>query len=462
MEVTLNNFFIFNSTYGNNEGEEKNKILFYHPNTDHLDTQIKNVGLAEAIIQFTASFKPDGPIKSVHTLKRRQMYFQPEPNFWVVMTLNLPFIRKIKEGSEIIEYTEEDVQDNVYESVLKQAYHMYRLFSGTFVQAIEKTSLDILKTKLEQFFTSYFTTLKLHHCDIVNIFNGIQCLPLDKQTFLNVQCFINAMECNFPIIKHTAFLYNDHMIWSGIEPSNMQIVYQYLIKTLLPAHLGSELLCGSMPRNQPSPFAALHHGRFITGPENLKTSTSIGKIPRVHLYSDTDCTIYHLVVYRALSASVCLFIEEKEELDMKIFKELDDFIGPALTVIVSDIAEYCTKQVVTPSSQSETNPKFIYFNKMNLAYKSSVHLDNKQTGNIAVTKECLKLISDINANKDLLEYAGEVIVKTMNDYWVVGKMSNLREFYVALQQKNASLIEISDEVKKLCDTELKGIFFHSL
>lgn len=59
----------------------------------------------------------------------------------------------------------------------------------------------------------YLKTLKLAHCDILNIFSGIQYLPLDKQTFLNVQCFINLLECNYPIIKHTAFLYNEHLIW---------------------------------------------------------------------------------------------------------------------------------------------------------------------------------------------------------------------------------------------------------
>jgi hypothetical protein len=38
---------------------------------------------------------------------------------------------------------------------------------------------------------------------------------------------------------------------------------------------------------------------------------------------------------------------------------------------------------------------------------------------------------------------GEVILKTMSDYWVVGKLSNLREFYVVIHQKNANLIEIN-------------------
>lgn len=41
-----------------------------------------------------------------------------------------------------------------------------------------------------------------------------------------------------------------------------------------------------------------------------------------------------------------------------------------------------------------------------------------------------------------LKEAGEIIIKTMSDYWVIGKLSNLREFFVVIQQKSASIIDI--------------------
>lgn len=117
---------------------------------------------------------------------------------------------------------------------------------------------------------------------------------------------------------------------------------------------------------------------------------------------------------------------------------------PKLPGIVSNIADYCHKlQQCNATYSSDISPKFIYFNRFNLAYKSSVHLDNKQTGNLTCTKESLKLMADMNAKKSYLGHSGETIMKMMNDYWVVGKVSNCREFYIALQQKNASLIDIS-------------------
>ncbi|XP_063915286.1 vacuolar fusion protein CCZ1 homolog isoform X2 [Zophobas morio] len=462
MDVELRNFFIFNSQFGPKEGEELKKILYYYPITDNADVQIKNVGLVEGIIQFTGTFKPSTPVNSLHTQKMRQLYFQPEKNFWIVMTLNLPIVAKGKDSSNQTEYLEDDVQDNVYEAVLKQAYNTYRLFWGTFEHSIENHDIGTLKTRLEHFYKAYLKTLKLAHADILNVFCGIQYLPLDKLTFLRVQCFINCLECTYPEIEYTAFLYNDHLIWSGLEPKDMKIVYQYLIGTLLPANMETELQGGSMPRNSLSPFAALHHGRFITGPTNLKTAKTVGKIPKVFLFASGKGVSCHLVVYRALSATVCLFMKVDKELSLQLFKDMDEYVSPKLTTIVSDISEYCSKQVITPSNVPENSPRFIYFNKLNLAYKSTAHLDNKQSGNIACTKESLKIMADMNNKRGLLGHSSEMIVKTMNDYWVVAKNSNSREFYVALQQKNASLIDISEEIKKLCDTELKGIFFHPL
>lgn len=92
----------------------------------------------------------------------------------------------------------------------------------------------------------------------------------------------------------------------------MQTVYHYLVSTLLPAHMETELQGGSMPRTNTSPFQMyIPHGRYIIGPSNLKDSSSIGKIPKVYINNDTKPSTYHLVVYRTLSATVCLFIDGK-------------------------------------------------------------------------------------------------------------------------------------------------------
>lgn len=48
---------------------------------------------------------------------------------------------------------------------------------------------------------------------------------------------------------------------SGLEPEDMQVVYNYLVGTLLPAHLEKELDGGSIPCNTSSPLTSSHYGK---------------------------------------------------------------------------------------------------------------------------------------------------------------------------------------------------------
>ena len=59
----------------------------------------------------------------------------------------------------------------------------------------------------------YIQTMKLDVCDILDVFNGIHFLPLDKNTYLRIQSFINQLEATFPSIESTAFLYKDQLVW---------------------------------------------------------------------------------------------------------------------------------------------------------------------------------------------------------------------------------------------------------
>jgi hypothetical protein len=70
-------------------------------------------------------------------------------------------------------------------------------------------------------------------------------------------------------------------------------------------------------------------------------------------------------------------------------------------------------------------------------------LDVGLLGCNAVWIQSLKLYSEYSNFFFRMSTTGEIILKTMSDYWVVGKVSNLREFYVVIHQKNANLIEIN-------------------
>ncbi|XP_030788075.1 vacuolar fusion protein CCZ1 homolog B isoform X2 [Rhinopithecus roxellana] len=487
----LLSFFIYNPRFGPREGEEENKILFYHPNEVEKNEKIRNVGLCEAIVQFTRTFSPSKPAKSLHTQKNRQFFNEPEEHFWMVMVVRNPIIEKqSKDGKPVIEYQEEELLDKVYSSVLQQCYSMYKLFNGTFLKAMEDGGVELLKERLEKFFHRYLQTLHLQSCDLLDIFGGISFFPLDKMTYLKIQSFINRMEESLNIVKYTAFLYNDQLIWSGLEQDDMRILYKYLTTSLFPRHIEPELAGRDSPIRAEMPGNLQHYGRFLTGPLNLNDPDAKCRFPKIFVNTDDTYEELHLIVYKAMSAAVCFMIDGGSvtfsfeyscsasdshmnltglfchdspasiQPTLDFCRRLDSVVGPQLTVLASDICEQFNINKRMSGSEKEPQFKFIYFNHMNLAEKSTVHM--RKTPSVSLTSvhpDLMKILGDINSDFTRVDEDEEIIVKAMSDYWVVGKKSDRRELYVILNQKNANLIEVNEEVKKLCATQFNNIFF---
>jgi hypothetical protein len=64
---------------------------------------------------------------------------------------------------------------------------------------------------------------------------GVHFLPVDRNIYLQILSFIHQIEGTFPMIQHTCFLYNDHLVWSGLELDDMRILYRYIVNYLNPA-----------------------------------------------------------------------------------------------------------------------------------------------------------------------------------------------------------------------------------
>ncbi|CAO2630513.1 Vacuolar fusion protein CCZ1 homolog, partial [Lemmus lemmus] len=430
----LLSFFIYNPRFGPREGEEENKILFYHPNEVEKNEKIRNVGLCEAIVQFTRTFSPSKPAKSLHTQKNRQFFNEPEENFWMVMVVRNPIIEKqSKDGKPVVEYQEEEL---------------------LVIKVIPRCA------ELEKFFHRYLQTLHLQSCDLLDIFGGISFFPLDKMTYLKIQSFINRMEESLSIVKYTAFLYNDQLIWSGLEQDDMRILYKYLTTSLFPRHIEPELAGRDSPIRAEMPGNLQHYGRFLTGPLNLNDPEAKCRFPKIFVNTDDTYEELHLIVYKAMSAAVCFMIDASTQLTLEFCRRLDSIVGPQLTVLASDICEQFNINKRISGSEKEPQFKFIYFNHMNLAEKSTIHM--RKTPSVSLTSvhpDLMKILGDINSDFTRADEDEEIIVKAMSDYWVVGKKSDQRELYVILNQKNANLIEVNEEVKKLCATQFNNIFF---
>ncbi|XP_061383603.1 vacuolar fusion protein CCZ1 homolog isoform X1 [Danaus plexippus] len=442
----VNSFFIFNSTFGPREGEELKRILFFHPNQVSVDAQKMQVGLCEAVVKFMTTFSNE-PCEALQTQSKRYIFYQPEKNFWMVLVVRIPYAAKTPstpgESKEVIE-------TSVIYDLLVSAYKMFRMFVGPF----KDIPPEDIYTKCEQFFTPYIMSRNIAN-DLSNIIQGINYLPLEKNSFFKVVCFIDLLEITYPDFKCVSFVYNEQLIWNGLATNDMLTLYQYLVQTLLPKQVEKEIQGGAVT-------AAVRHGRFISPPEGIRTSEDLKKLHKVYLMreDDTEMKQYYLIIYRTLSATVCFTIDVNTTLDLDTFKSLDAFIGPKLSTIASSISEQCAVHALQNAQLSSSEHKFLYFNRLNLACKTST--PPSLTPSTAVKPEVLSIIAGIHADRKSLGNYGEIIIKTPDEYWITGKSSNDREFYVIIQEKNANLKDIADEVKRVCEEQMKGIFFYPI
>ncbi|KAI8436846.1 hypothetical protein MSG28_010300 [Choristoneura fumiferana] len=183
----------------------------------------------------------------------------------------------------------------------------------------------------------------------------------------------------------------------------MLTLYQYLVQKLLPEQVEKELQGGAVA-------AAQRHGRFIL-PQNVNKS-----------------------------------------LELETFKSLDAFVGPQLSSIASAISEQCALHALQTAQLANSDNKFVYFNRLNLAFKTSSPL-NKLIPSTTIKPEVLSIIGGMHADRQSLGNYGEIIIKTPDEYWITGKSSNEREFYVIIQEKNANLKEIAGKVNAIHATQ---------
>lgn len=279
-----------------------------------------------------------------------KLNYMPQISFLSLQTVCVPSEKRSSpsedESDELNEYRSDDVHDKVFRNVLKQAYNMYRLFEGTFIStaADELEIADAvpkkLIMKLNQFYSKvlpiaicmisfirlslqYLLTLNLPNCDILDIFRSVQYLPLDQFLFLRTNNFIQMIESTFPAIKHCIFLYNDQLVWlviddvlvhqqyflcpicrSEVNPTDLYSIYEYLVGTLFPTVIESEVNDGGTILRNAFAQDSSHHSAFVTGP-----GTAMPVAPNVYIFNDDTCVKYQLIVYRAERSTLCMFIE---------------------------------------------------------------------------------------------------------------------------------------------------------
>eukprot|EP00049_Salpingoeca_infusionum_P015616 m.305649 g.305649 ORF g.305649 m.305649 type:complete len:455 (+) comp15910_c2_seq1:140-1504(+) len=445
--VQLQDFFIYNNTFGQREENEHEKLFFFHPNTASLGTQMYAVGLSEAVVQFTGQFAQDTPPKALHAQKSRRTFLNPEPNFWMSMSVKLPVA--LERGNPV--HLEEDVQDEALHVQLVEAYEMFKLFNGTLQANLESRGREQLIDLLACFFKDFIHALNVKTLSVVETFRGLQFLPLDKLSYMKIQSFVHLVKERFPPIKHCLIIQGGSLVWSGLEQPDTRTLYHYLTKL----HVFEQF-------KTPQQASKVKSG-FVIGPEDIDDVHSPVISVLCHITVSGEPVVLNLIVYQGFGMKCCFLISPKHNKDIVFYQKLNQFMQEHVSRLDLDRAgKEARRSDAAAALVTEQDFKYLYLNHMNLAHKCTFMplLPGMDRTPRETFLQHLNLMGKLQTT--ILKEQGEleIIARLANDdTWVVATKSDARELYAILPKSLSNLSAVHEEFQKHAAAHFFNIFF---
>ncbi|CAG8434854.1 12885_t:CDS:2 [Ambispora gerdemannii] len=218
----LSYFCIYNPSFGLTEETQANQLLYYvAKKTVPMDMQMRQIGLAQGLVNFTKVFSPDKPCENVHSQKNRLAFYEPEPDYWIHISIELGYIKKtIKDkdskSKSVVEFLDANLHDSNIRRMLEKGYEIYRIFNGPFSYTERTEGVKALKIKLEEFFSNWVFEWDFEKPELNKIIDGVRYQPLSTAAKSDITSFAKKIETEYPFISSTIFiLWQDRLIYCG-------------------------------------------------------------------------------------------------------------------------------------------------------------------------------------------------------------------------------------------------------
>jgi hypothetical protein len=327
---------------------------------------------------------------------------------------------------------------------VRQAYDAFHFFNGRMATVVEKRDPDVLRACLTHYLTPFVADLNLERTNLFDALHGIQFLPVEKNVYLSIQAFVNGTEQSFPAVEETAILYHEHLVWSGFDQAATRALYALHVRRLRVAE----------PDAGATPFSMLDVAE-LDEPNAVDADDGScgGAAPLVRGLGDR-----RLYVWQS-NGVYCVWLMRRVAGLRQLCEQLRQFAEPHTSAVAPLLAQQHTTAYAAPAtalSGSSLQPhRYIYFNHMNLALKTSLRARGR-----TFTPQVMRAMCDMHA--DFAKQSnGELMVKTSDDIWLVGRKADHREFVVVfdrVKSSAANLIEVHDEVRRLSNTFFASIF----
>eukprot|EP01061_Rhynchopus_euleeides_P014043 TRINITY_DN2434_c0_g1_i2.p1 TRINITY_DN2434_c0_g1~~TRINITY_DN2434_c0_g1_i2.p1 ORF type:complete len:521 (+),score=158.72 TRINITY_DN2434_c0_g1_i2:134-1564(+) len=465
--------YIFNNTVSAKEETQHENLMYYHPAGLTLDEKLMDIGLSGSVVGFHDQFEEASSISSLCCEAYQLVWIEPEPEFWICATLRR---QPPNPGDPFTSM--EDHEAKAVTALLKEGYRFFRLHHGDFTQHY-KSTLPELRRRLTAFWDIYIqwmTPLVAQGLDLFDCMGGIKYLPADRAAYLKVQSLVHALEVDFPAIRASLVLVDGLLLYTGLNLEDTHTMFQFLsmrqrsgskpqpfdnvIHLSHPSARGDESYVGFLSPTQ----GCVDTGRAglvrqIISERVLGRKAQVDQPPiNMHLgpfhatETGTELTRHSLVVYQCGRYILGMFIDpevvgmqSQPEVCGALYRELNSALS-RFSKSTSQVTDNIVKSIVW-----DENYQYVYFNRMNMALKSSL----RRKG--ADAQEALRHIERLHRIFEDYPNMKEAWARSKESTWVVGRKSGSRDFYSVFDGKS-SLSDAHEEVKRVSQVFFNGMF----
>merc|ERR1719171_447354 len=281
------------------------------------------------------------------------------------------------------QFDEEALADSTLHATLTNCYGIFRLLHGEIQSFIKEHSMQKLFDLLEDFVPAFIETIDAGDLGIFHEIDGFHYGPVERNTYVSIHCFLNRLQEQFPAIRHSALLYNAHLIYSNLSLNDMKVLYSYLVafNGAVSNHKLNRVPFGRIPTAASQPgggSSSFGRAFLLTEDEDFLFGVSrrVGGngpaslfVPTIYL---TEGGAGKLVALTYHGIMLVLIFEEKAQLDTHVLES----VRAACTKTTGDGLSLAELHRVIASQYSqvmenEDEYRFVYYNHTNHALRLS-------------------------------------------------------------------------------------------
>jgi len=455
------------------------KIIYYSPSSAPPEEKRSQVGLLEGLIAFAAMFggEKGGPLRNLRTKQLAFSVLEAEPHTWMVLCMRHAQVGPATGQSEP-QYDEESLADSTMQAILKNCYGVFRLLHGEIQSFVKKHSMHKLFDLLEDFIPAFIETVDASDLGIFHEIDGFHYGPVERNTCVSINCFLGRLQEQFPAIRHSALLYNAHLIYSNVALNDMKVLYSYLVafNGAVSNHKLNRVPFGRIPTAASQPgggsssfgraFLLSEDEDFLFGASRRAGANGPASlfVPTIYL---TEGGAGKLVSLTYKGIMLVLIFEETAQLDVKILESIrtsctkvtgDGLSLPELHPVIA--SQY------TQVMEHEDEYRFVYYNQTNHALRMSnnTHSSRSLLSGMRSSQSGLKLSERTalcplhSALADPRFKVREVSWKSAERGWICAKKWREREFYLLLDGNSMTLSKCQEECARFASIHFSNIF----